>query len=462
MLEKRNKIMVMTNRIFTIIASLMLIASVPCTAKGSDSSAETSTQDSIIVSGRFRNIAERMPRTATIIECDPSDKSVREICELDSNDSFCHKIPLSYPHTFTVNYNRRNFINAFAAPGDSIYMDIDASTSPLSVSFSGDHAEINQQYNSAFHYLSSLINAVHLPANTVAFEEYMHVFKEYVRQGRDSIDIYARKHNLSDEVISMLYADNIYAIANSAFGYRGRNIEEKRAFFLDSIFDIFNDENTKVMIFPYHLTAIMNHFPDVRDNAPIGTVRDIMYACDEDVPVPDRSVFFNKKYYDRLYGHDQHVNDISIDGIKHGGIIVYADGEIKELIDENPVKWLINEYKGHPIYLDISATWCGACRAGLKGSESLREHFKDSNIRFAVIWLNSSKDNWIKLAPTISNTIHIFIDIDDVEMTDQILGHLNVQGYPTHIMIDKNGNMTKDGVPRYLSPELPDFLNLYQ
>ncbi len=118
MLEKRNKIMVMTNRILTIIASLMLIASVPCTAKGSDSSAETSTQDSIIVSGRFWNIAERMPRTATIIECDPSDKSVREICELDSNDSFCHKIPLSYPHTFTVNYNRRNFINAFAAPGD--------------------------------------------------------------------------------------------------------------------------------------------------------------------------------------------------------------------------------------------------------------------------------------------------------------------------------------------------------
>ena len=454
--------MVMTNRIFTIIASLMLIASVPCMAKGSDSSAETSTQDSIIVSGHFRNIAEGMPRTATIIECDPSDKSVREICELDSNDSFCHKIPLSYPHTFTVNYNRRNFINAFAAPGDSIYMDIDASNSPLSVSFSGDNAEINQQYDSAFQYLSSLINAVHLPADTVAFEEYMHAFKEYVRQGRDSIDIYARKHNLSDEVISMLYADNIYAIANSALDYSGRGIEEKRAFFLDPIFDIFNDENTKVMIFPFHLSAITNHFPDVRDNAPIGTVRDIMYACDEDAPAPDRSVFFNKKYYDRLYGHDKHVNDISIDGIKHGGIIVYADGEIKELIDENPVKWLINEYEGHPIYLDISATWCGSCRAGLKGSESLREHFKDSDIRFAVIWLNSSKDNWIKLVPTISNTIHIFIDINDVEMTDQILGHLNVQGYPTHIMIDRNGNMTKDGVPRYLSTELPDFLNLYK
>ncbi|MDE5629024.1 MAG: TlpA family protein disulfide reductase [Muribaculaceae bacterium] len=452
----------MANRIFTIIAYFMLIASVPCTAKGANSSAETSMQDSITVSAHFRNIAEGMPRTATIIECDPSDKNAREICELDSNDSFCRKIPLSYPHTFTVNYNRRNFINAFAAPGDSIYMDIDASASPLSVSFSGDHAEINQQYDAAFQYMITLMNAAHLPADTVAFEEYMHVFKEYVRQGRDSIDIYARKHNLSDEVISMLYADNIYALANSALDYSGRNIEEKRAFFLDPIFDIFNDENTKVMIFPFHLAAIMNHFPDVRDKAPKGTVRDIMYACDEAAPVPDRSVFFNKKYYDRLYGHAQPVKNISIDGIKHGDIIVYADGEMKELIDENPLKWLINEYAGHPVYLDISATWCGACRAGLKGSESLREHFKDSDIRFAVMWLNSSKDNWIKLVPTISNAIHIFIDMDDVEMTDHILGHLNVQSYPTHIMIDKNGNVIKDGVPRYLSPELPDFLNRHK
>ncbi|MDE6125521.1 MAG: hypothetical protein K2G30_01055 [Muribaculaceae bacterium] len=462
MLEKRNKIIAITNRFFTIIASLMLIASIPCAAKGSNSSAGTSTQDSITVSGRFWNIAEGMPRTATIIECDPSDKSVRVICELDSNDSFCHKIPLSYPHTFTVNYNRSNFINAFAAPGDSISMDIDASTSPLSVSFSGDHAEINQQYDPAFQYMSPLINAADLPADTVAVEEYMHVFNEYVKQGRDCIDVYARKHNLSDEVISMLYADNIYALANFALDYSGRDIEEKRAFFLDSIFDIYNDENTKVMIYPFHLAAIMNHFPDARDNAPKGTVRDIMYACDEDAPVPERSVFFNKKYYDRLYGHDRRVNDISIDGIKRGGIIVYADGEIKELVDVNPVKWLVNEYEGHPIYLDISATWCGACRAGLKGSESLREHFKDSDIRFAVIWLNSTKDNWIKLVPTISNAIHVFIDIDDVEMTDQILGHLNVQVYPTHIMIDKNGNVTKDGVPRYLSPELPDFLDLYK
>lgn len=454
----------MTKRLYILFAFSMAIG-LNQTAKGATEefikiSVEKPVSDSITVAGCFRNIAKGMPHTVVIIECDPSDKSVREICELDSNGSFCHKIPFSFPHTFTVNYNRRNFINAFAAPGDSIHMEIDASTSPLSVTFSGDHAKINQQYDPAFQHMSRVINSAHLPADTVALEEYLQVFKEYVRQGRDSIDSYARKHNLSNEVISMLYSDNLYTLANFALSYRGRNMEEKRAFFLDPIFDIFNEENTKVMIFPYHLSAIMNHFPDVKDKAPKGTVRDIMYAFDEDAPVPDRSVFFNTHYYDRLYARDVSVNEIKIDGIKPGSIIVYADGKIREISDENPVKWLINEYKSHPIYLDVSATWCGPCRVGIEESESLREHFKGSDIRFAIIWLNSTKDAWLKIAPTISNAIQIFID--NTEMSDRITSYLKLNGFPTYLMIDKKGNMIKDEVPHYQSPELLNFLNLYK
>lgn len=204
----------------------------------------------------------------------------------------------------------------------------------------------------------------------------------------------------------------------------------------------------------------MSHFADVRDSAPKGLVRDIMYACDEDAPIPDRSVFFNKKYYDRLYSHGGSVNDISIEGIKPRSMIVYTDGEIKEITNENPVEWLINECKGNPIYLDISATWCGPCLTGLKMSESLREFFKDSDIRFGVIWLRSTEEAWIKVAPAISNAIQIFID--DVEMTDRIMGNLNIDGFPTYLMIDENGNITKDGIPSYQSPELINFLNNYK
>ena len=226
----------MANRFNIFFAFVMALGAIPTIAGSTTqelvrSSTDQSMPDSITVAGRFRNIAENMPRITTIIECDISDKSVREICELDSNSSFCRKIPLSYPHTFTVNYNQ-NFINVFAAPGDSIYMDIDASTLPLSVSFSGDHEEINQQYDRAFQHMQSYYRSVNLPSDTVAFDEYMPIFKEYISQGRDSIACYAQKHNLSDEVISMLHIDNIYSLANMACEYQGQNMEEKRAFFL--------------------------------------------------------------------------------------------------------------------------------------------------------------------------------------------------------------------------------------
>ncbi len=452
-------------KILKLLFPFIMVWGLTPVTKGADgdfvnSSTDKSLSDSITISGCFRNMTADRPRTVTIIECDISDKNVRELCELDSNNSFSMKIPLSYPHTFTVCYNERNYINAFAAPGDTIYMDIDASSSPLSVNFNGDKAEINQQYDPAYQYISHLLYSVELPSDTVALERYLPVFKKYVKQGNDSIDKYAQEHDLSDKVVSMLYADNLYILANLALGYQGKNIEEKRAFFLDPIFDIFNEENTKVMIFPYHISAIMNHFPDVRDSAPKGIVRDIMYACDEDAPVPDRSIFYNEAYYDRLYSQNEDTEKISIDNISTGNAKVYVEGKLREISDENPVRWLINEYQGHPIYLDISATWCGPCRAGLKESESLRKYFKDTDIRFAVIWLRSPEEDWIKVAPTISKAIQIFID--DVEMTDRLMGHLKFNGFPTYLMIDKDGNITKDGVPSYLSPELLQFLNNYK
>ena len=74
------------------LLTILLFVCMPTFGQSSKSnwSSDVRTKaDSIIVSGRFHNIAEGMPRTLIINECDISDKSVRDICELDSNDSFC-------------------------------------------------------------------------------------------------------------------------------------------------------------------------------------------------------------------------------------------------------------------------------------------------------------------------------------------------------------------------------------
>ena len=151
----------MRKRVTIFFTAALIAVSIPSSAKASpydftEASSEKQIADSITVAGRIRMIGEGMPRTLILNECDPWEKSERAICELDSSGSFSRKIPFSFPHTFTVNYDRGNFINVFAAPGDSVFMDVDASVSPLYVEFSADRQEINRQYNQAFQHMSEL------------------------------------------------------------------------------------------------------------------------------------------------------------------------------------------------------------------------------------------------------------------------------------------------------------------
>lgn len=437
-----------------IFFTLLAMAIATLTLRGE----EAAPTDSIIVAGRIRNIADGMPHTVIVNECDISAKRVKEICELDEAGGFCCRLPLSFPHTFTINYNRRNFINVFAAPGDSIFVEIDPAQSPVAATFSGEKDNFNNQYNTALHHLLKL--PTYLPSDSTPLDEYMPAFKRCLSQRRDSIDSYARIHNLTADIVEMLNTENLFGLANQAISFTGSNLEEQKAFFLDSIFDLYNENNTKVMIFPFHISAIVAHFPEIRDSAPKGLIRDLMYACDETISIPERGLFFNQGYYDRLYSHPKTVEPISISDISPGAITVFSDGEIQELTDVNPLNWLMTEYKGCPIYLDVSATWCGPCRAALRNSESLRKHFIDSDIKFAILWLSSQKEEWLKLAPTISNGIQIFVD--DAEMSDRLTSQLSLDGFPSYYMINRAGAFSKEEIPGYSSPDLPLFLNTHR
>lgn len=135
---------------------------------------EAAATDSVTVAGKISGI--NGVTTLLVNECDISECSVRRVAETDSNGYFRTSIPLSYPHTFTVNFNR-TFINAFAEPGDSIFVDIDASSSPMAFRLSGDKAEINEAYSHAFSELSGVYYGIRLPADTTALDAFMPVFR---------------------------------------------------------------------------------------------------------------------------------------------------------------------------------------------------------------------------------------------------------------------------------------------
>lgn len=174
-----------------------------------------------------------------------------------------------------------------------------------------------------------------------------------------------------------------------------------------------------------------------------------------DEAVPKREDFYNTAYYDRIFGN--RITELNLSGISEGDIIVAEKDSTYNITGVNPVDWMKKRFAGRPIYLDVSATWCGPCRASLANSETLRDYFKNTDIVFVVLWLKSDLDEWKKLIPDINNAINIFVP--DEDMSNRLMGALKLRGFPTCYMISRDGAITVDGVPHFHSPELIDYLN---
>lgn len=413
------------------------------------------TPRSFIVAGQVLNIPEGGSHTLIINECDPSPISKRAVVEFDSLGRFHEVMPLSFGHTFSVNYARQ-FVQAYAEPGDSIYLEIDASSTPFTFQLSGDNAGLNNEFAHAMLDFIDYFWNVKLPADSMAFDQYMPAFKAEAEQMSNMIDDYAAKHSLNEDVVKLLKTDGLYSLANMAVEYEGSGDSDRLAFFTDSLFDINNVENTQSMMFSYHLSALAHRFPEQIEKMPKGRARDIMYATKSDEIKPEREAFADTLYYDRLYADKS--TTIEVGNITHDDIVVYDGDSVYTVPGVDPLEWLTEKYPGRPIYLDISAVWCGPCRAGLESSNSLREHFKDTDIVFAVIWLRSNIERWKEYVPSITDAVHIFINNEDT--SNMIMGRFDLRGFPSYYLIDKDKTIHTD-VPNYHQPDLPDYLKQF-
>lgn len=411
---------------------------------------------SIKVSGIVHEKPDKKSRSIIINECDISDKSKRCIAELDSAGRFEVSLPFYFGHTFTVNYKRKTFINAYAEPGDSIFISIDATGAPVEFHLSGNHAALNEEYSHAFCDLAPIYYDITLPPDTIPLSVYMPKFKSEVARTRAIVDRYIEEKSLHPETAELLYLDNIFIPANQAISFKGNGTDEQTAFLTDSLFDVFNERNVRVMIFPYHLSALMNRNPGYADIMPKSRIRDLMYATLGDAVIPPRENFADTAYYDRLYTGSENALDFS--GIMNGSIAVMENDTVYDIENVNPVDWLKKRFPSRPVYLDVSATWCGPCRAALSAGEDVRKYFSDSDIIFAVIWLKSDLEAWKAFAPKIHNTVHIFIP--DEDMSNSIMSALNMQGFPSYYFIERSGEISKDNIPHFNDPKLVDFLRL--
>lgn len=125
--------------------------------------------------------------------------------------------------------------------------------------------------------------------------------------------------------------------------------------------------------------------------------------------------------------------------------------EEKEILGDI-FKNLADKHKDKVIYLDIWATWCGPCKSEIPNAIELHDFYKNKKIVFVNLCLSSDKNEWKKTIKSfnIGGENYYF----DRNQSELLRNRLKFSGFPTYMIIDKNGNIVDDDAPRPSSGEI--------
>ena len=103
---------------------------------------------------------------------------------------------------------------------------------------------------------------------------------------------------------------------------------------------------------------------------------------------------------------------------------------------------LIEPYKGKIILLDVWGTWCSPCKEALSHSQEEYERLKDYDLIFLYLANRSSDESWksvIKEYEVLGdNVVHFNLPYGQQQAIEHFL---NVTGFPTYKLIDRDGTI---------------------
>ena len=115
-----------------------------------------------------------------------------------------------------------------------------------------------------------------------------------------------------------------------------------------------------------------------------------------------------------------------------------ANLSINQIMDD-----IFQKNKGKVIYVDIWATWCGPCLSQMPISKLMEHEFKDEDVVFVYICLESEENQWkILLAQFQLDGQHYLLSN---KQSYDIRNLLSITGVPFYLLIDKNGVIREKG-----------------
>ena len=473
----------MKNNILLLIFCTFLVS---CATK-----IDENTSKGITISGRIINYDYTSEKSTIriIINDNGLADQINFHSEIDSTGYFNIKFECYYPQDVMIAY-KTNF-RVMVHPGDSLFIEFDGSTNQRTkifktISFSGDHAEINQQLAIYLkHFFETRPSSYQRREfKKLQLDEYKAV-QDSIRKSRQAYaNNFYTDHQSSNELIRWIntniefsYYDNLIAFPDrQKYANYPDNWHIDYFNFIDSIPRI----NTETLIYADTRWFINQYlqgyiFANIFDfGGKIKTTNfDSLFFYKIIELVPDDGLieqlalteYINlnllSKYKLAFYEENQNIinEKITKSFLREPTAIHYK--EIKSFL-EKPVKaedlvkyhledqkaieiWntILNEGKEKVLYIDCWGTWCGACLNEIPAAINMYEKYQGKDVKFIYLCFESPKDQWEKVINQFQlKGNHYFLNTDQGEFFVKLFG---ITGYPTYVIINKEGFIVRKG-----------------
>ena len=96
----------------------------------------------------------------------------------------------------------------------------------------------------------------------------------------------------------------------------------------------------------------------------------------------------------------------------------------------------LDEFKGHVVYVDFWASWCGPCRESFPWMQDIQETYGGKGLKVLAINLDRDRGDAERFLRRFHTTFEIRFDPDGT-----LARRLHVEGMPTSVLIDKDGTI---------------------
>lgn len=105
---------------------------------------------------------------------------------------------------------------------------------------------------------------------------------------------------------------------------------------------------------------------------------------------------------------------------------------------------ILSENKGKVIFLDCWSTWCSPCVKSMPDSKTLMEKFKDEDVVFIYVCIESFQKSWERVVPKFNHNLgqHYRLTMKQSKSFKEMM---KVEYVPTYFLIDKKGEVIEQG-----------------